>query len=86
MEWCCLFPNETLEILKSGELSDMERIYDGMLLALRLTDAENLDVAISDEGLVNRILALSHECSDFETLEAKLQSKKYTKSSIEGYY
>lgn len=75
-------PSSTLEILKSCELADIRRIFDGMLLSLRLADAEGLEVAISDIGLVNRILALSRECTDFDTLEAKLQTKKYTKSSI----
>lgn len=75
-------PSSTLEILKSCELADIRRIFDGMLLSLRLADTEGLEVAISDIGLVNRILALSRECIDFDTLETKLQTKKYTKSSI----
>ena len=75
-------PSPTLEILKSCELADIRRIFDGMLLSLRLADAEGLQVAISDIGLVNRILALSRECTDLADLEAKLQTKKYTKSAI----
>ena len=75
-------PSPTLEILKSCELADIRRIFDGMLLSLRLADTEELQVAISDIGLVNRILALSRECTDLADLEAKLQTKKYTKSAI----
>ena len=75
-------PSPTLEIIKSCELADIRRIFDGMLLSLRLANTEGLEVAISDIGLVNRILALSRECTDFDTLETELQTKKYTKSSI----
>ena len=75
-------PSATLYILKSNDLADIFRIGDGILLALRLADAENLDVAISDKGLVNRILTLSHECTSLDEFEAKLQTKKYTQSAI----
>ena len=75
-------PSTTLDILKSTELVDIYNIDSGILLSLRLADAENLEVAISDKGLVNRILTLSHECTSFDEFEAKLQTKKYTQSAI----
>lgn len=75
-------PYATLEALKNEKRSDIQRISDGVILSLRLSDAEHIDVAVSDRGLVNRILSLSHECTDLADLEAKLQTKKYTKSAI----
>ena len=75
-------PNSTLEILKENELADVKQIKGGILFALRLIDADNLDVAISDKGLVNRILATAHECASFDEFEYKLQTKKYTASAI----
>lgn len=75
-------PYATLEALKNEKRSDIQRISDGVILSLRLADAEHIDVAVSDRGLVNRILSLSHECTDLADLEAKLQTKKYTKSAI----
>ncbi len=75
-------PASTLKLLKENELADIDYAKDGILLALRLMDDENLDVAISDNGLVNRILAMAHECTSFDEFEEKLQTKKYTKSAI----
>jgi predicted nucleotidyltransferase len=75
-------PNSTLEILSENELADVKRIKSSILFALRLIDADNLDVAISDRGLVNRILAMAHECNSFDEFEEKLQTKKYTFSAI----
>lgn len=75
-------PATTLQILKENELADFENAKYGILLALRLIDIENLDIAVSDKGLVNRILATAHECTSFDEFEEKLQTKKYTKSAI----
>lgn len=75
-------PASTLEILKENELASIERIKDSILLSLRLIDGEKLDVAISDAGLINRILATAHECATFDEFEVKLQTKKYTQSAI----
>ena len=75
-------PRATLEILKESEYSSLNYAKDGILLALRLVDAEKLDVAVSDRGLVNRILSTAHECTSFDEFEERLQTKKYTKSAI----
>ena len=75
-------PASTLKILKENELIDINKVKDGILLTLRLIDGEKLDVAISDCGLVNRILSTAHECATFDEFEAKLQTKKYTQSAI----
>ena len=75
-------PATTLEILKKSDISGIEYAKDGILLALRMLEAEKTDVAISDRGLVNRILDTSHECTDFDEFEEKLQTKKYTRSAI----
>ena len=75
-------PTTTLKILKENDLADIDYAKDGILLALRLIDSERLNVAISDKGLVNRILAMAHECVSFDEFEEKLQTKKYTKSAI----
>ena len=75
-------PLQTLEMLKENELADIKCTKEGLLLALRLIDTEKLDVAISDRGLVNRILSTAHECTSFDEFEEKLQTKKYTKSAI----
>ena len=47
-----------------------------------MIDAEKIDVAVSDKGLVNRILSTANECSSFDDFEEKLQTKKYTQSAI----
>lgn len=75
-------PKEALEILKREELASIENVKNSILFALRLFDANNLDVAISDLGLINRILSTAHECASYNEFEAKLQTKKYTKSAI----
>ena len=75
-------PESTYGALKNGEIASVEHISDGILLLLRMADAQKLDVAISDVGLVNRILTLSHECCSFAELWERLQTKKYTASSL----
>lgn len=75
-------PNETYEILKNQELASFKHIEKSILLALRLKSVENLDVAISDVGLVNRILSCANESSSFDEFEESLQTKRYTKSAI----
>ena len=75
-------PASTLEMLKENELASFEKVKDSILLALRLIDANKLDVAISNKGLVNRILATAHECTSFNEFECKMQTKKYTASAI----
>lgn len=75
-------PATTLQILKNNYLSFIDYTKDGVLFSLRLVDGEKLDVAISDSGLVNRILSASHECTNYDEFEEKLQTKKYTKSAI----
>lgn len=75
-------PRATFKILCESELSSLDYAKDGILLALRLVDAEKLDVAVSDMGLVNRILSAAHECTSFDEFEERLQTKKYTKSAI----
>jgi predicted nucleotidyltransferase len=78
----CFVPTTTLEILKTSELADINYAKDGILCALRLIDCERYDIALSDVGLVNRILSTAHECSSFDEFECKLQTKKYTASAI----
>lgn len=75
-------PNSTFKILRENELADIDYAKDGIILALRLIGSEKIDVAINDKGLVNRILATSHESTSFDEFEEKLQTKKYTKSAI----
>ena len=75
-------PNSTFAILSENELADVEKIKNAVLLTLRLMDRDKLDVAISDRGLVNRILDTAHECASFNEFEYKLQTKKYTASAI----
>ena len=75
-------PANTIRVLKENEFSDISYIKDSILLALRLVDGDKLDVAISDSGLINRILATAQECSSFHEFEYKLQTKKYTASAI----
>lgn len=75
-------PTSTFEILRENELADVKYAQYGIILALRMMNAERIDVAISDKGLINRILATAHECTSFNEFEEKLQTKKYTKSAI----
>ena len=75
-------PNTTLEILKLNELANINNTDDGVLLALRLADVKNLDVAISDKGLVNRIIYLAHNSLSLEYLVENIQTKKYTSAAI----
>lgn len=75
-------PQSTLDILGGSELADIQRIKDGILLFLRLMDADRIDVAVADRGLVNRILSTAHECVGYDEFIAKLQTKKYTSAAI----
>lgn len=75
-------PSTTLDILKSNELANICNIDSGALLALRLADAEKLDVAISDKGLVNRIISISHNSPSLKYLIENIQTKKYTSAAI----
>lgn len=79
---CGFVPETTFEILKEKELSSLNYAKEGILLALRMADEQNLNVAINDRGLVNRILSTARECVDFDEFEQKLQTKKYTSSAI----
>ena len=76
------FPTSTAEILQNNEIASIEYIKDSILLSLRLIDADSLDVAISDLGLINRILSTAHECISYDEFEKRLQTKKYTKGAI----
>ena len=75
-------PSTTLEILKSNELANISNVDSGVLLALRLADADKLDVAISDKGLVNRIISLAHNSPSLKYLVENIQTKKYTSAAI----
>ena len=75
-------PFSTLKILNENELANFEKVKNSILLCLRLVDVDKLDVAISDNGLVNRIISTAHECASFDEFESKLQTKKYTASAI----
>ncbi len=75
-------PSTTLDILKSNELADILNVESGVLLTLRLSDVEKLDVAISDKGLVNRIISLSHNSTSLGYLFENIQTKKYTFAAI----
>ena len=63
-------------------MSNLDHAKDGILLLLRTLNAEKLDVAISDSGLVNRIISTAHESASFDEFEQNLQTKKYTASAI----
>lgn len=75
-------PEAMLEHLRAGKIASIKHAQNGILLALRLMDKDNFDCAISDRGLVNRILKTAHECSDFDDFYSRLQTKKYTEASI----
>ena len=75
-------PPQTLKMLKESELANFDNAKNGILLALRLLDEKSIDVAISDNGLINRIISTANECSSYDEFEEKLQTKKYTKSAI----
>lgn len=75
-------PSTTLEIMKDGELASFESMGDSILLALRLSDPERLCVAVSDAGLINRIVSIANESTSFAELEERLQTKKYTRAAI----
>ena len=75
-------PYSTYKMLKENGLANFDNVKNSILLSLRLVNEESVDVAISDRGLVNRILSTAHECTSFDEFEEKLQTKKYTKSAI----
>ena len=75
-------PEQTIKMLEENELANFERVKDSILFTLRLLNEDTVDVAISDKGLVNRIITTAHEYTSFDEFEAKLQTKKYTKSAI----
>lgn len=75
-------PAQTLKMLEENDIANFDNVKDGILFALRLVNEELLDVAISDKGLINRIVATANECTSFDEFEEKLQTKKYTQSAI----
>lgn len=75
-------PKESFEIMRGEELASIENAKNSILFALRLLDTNDLDVAISDLGVINRILSVAHECTTYDEFEEKLQTKKYTRSAI----
>jgi len=75
-------PSSTLEMIGREELASLENAGDAILLSLRLVQSSRVEVAISDSGLINRILSLSHDCKSFDELLKKLQTKKYTSAAI----
>ena len=75
-------PTTTLDILRRNQFSSLDEAGEGILMALRLIDSETLDVAISDKGLINRIITLAHNSSSFEYFIDNLQTKKYTSAAL----
>ena len=75
-------PKITVEMLEMHGYASFKNEREGLLLALRLIDPKDVDIAVSDKGLVNRILSLSHKSPNIEYLLDKLQTKKYTSAAI----
>lgn len=79
-----LVPRATLDMLKDEDQADVKNIGDGLLLFIRLLSKENIsNVAINDKGLVSRILQSAKNAKSFFDFEAQMQTKKYTKASIQ---
>ena len=76
-------PESTIRILKQSISADIKNVESGILLALRLArqDREYCS-AISDDGLVNRIISSAKESSSYLEFEKNVSCKKYTDSSI----
>ena len=76
-------PTPCFEILSRLDLTNVQNVDRGILLALRLLDVQSLEnVAVSDEGLVNRIIQCAKEANTFSEFEKRVQCKKYTDSAI----
>ena len=73
------------EYVREDVLNAVERDYLSPLLLYRLSemDAETLsDIADVSEGIENRILRLSKECSDAAALVKAVSTKRYTESRV----
>ena len=75
-------PTACYDSLKQGNISDIKNIERGVLLSLRLFEGECKDVAVSDTGLVNRIIQCARESANYSEFEERVSCKKYTDSAI----
>lgn len=76
-------PDYVFEILRESESSSLEYASDAIIFALRsLKYRGGVEVAVSDKGLVNRIIDASHAVGDYKSFLQAVQTKKYTKSGI----
>lgn len=75
-------PRPALKILKSCEISNLKYANDSWLLPLRLYRKDGLDLAISDIGLMNRIISTAEQSTSYAEFESAIQTKKYTSSTL----
>ena len=76
-------PRPSFEILSRIDRANIQNVERGILLALRLLNFESLEnIAVSDEGIVNRIIQCAKEADTFSEFEESVRCKKYTDSAI----
>ena len=75
-------PASTLQIMEREEASSIEYAKDAILMYLRLFDSSNLDIAVSDVGLINRITSCAARQTTFDGMLGEVQTKKYTRAAI----
>lgn len=76
-------PTVCYDALKQGDIADIKNIERGILLSLRLLKEEDCEgVAVSDSGLVNRIIQCAKDASSYSEFEESVKCKKYTDSAI----
>ena len=76
-------PDPCYEALQKGDIAQIRYVGRGILLSLRLmSEADAKAVAVSDEGLVNRIIQCARQASDYAEFEELVRCKKYTDSAI----
>ncbi len=75
-------PHAVTEILEKSEMSDIKYASDALLLYLRLYRDRDIDLAVRDTGIINRVVSVAEQSSDYTEFERALQTKKYTSSSL----
>ena len=76
-------PMPCFETLSRLDMANIQNIERGILLALRLLNVKSLEnIAVSDEGLVNRIIQCAKKADNLSEFEEAVQCKKYTHSAI----
>lgn len=75
-------PDFVLDIMKRDSPTLTERASNSLIYYLRTANAENVDVAISDRGLIYKIVNEANNSTTYAELIERLKSGRYTTGAV----